>query len=349
LPASLPAEVRTALDTIKGYSRSEGAGFLTHPEWDLVYGSEAYASWLEAGKRPSAFPYIGSVGTFWRSYHDTWQHAKGRYDIATGTHVMLNVIGVSTAVEYGLKGVYEGTVGRFFELFMPAGGTAEDKFAATVAREYAQLIATRGWYEFPFTRALGRLWSDIPLTGPGFLRKWERRFALSSEYLIKAAYATVIGAGTAAGYAPDELTRYAVVVGWSDSLATPDSSNTASSDSTRPSTSAHFTRVMSLDRGYTLVSVNRYDPYRDALLALSNHADRVRLAEISGADVVTVSGTAPVGWQLRPRATTVVAYAVPSEPSRTRLLMRVNARDLLDVLARLRKEGEFRVEHIYDY
>jgi hypothetical protein len=64
---------------------------------------------------------------------------------------------------------------------------------------------------------------------------------------------------------------------------------------------------------------------------------------------VTISGTAPRGWTSRPRSSVVVAYAVPNDPSRTRMLLRVNARDLLDLLHRLRQEKEFVVEHIYDY
>jgi hypothetical protein len=75
-----------------------------------VYGSEAYARWLEQAKRPSGFPYVRSVGTFWRSYGGTYDAAKDRYGVDMGTHVMLNVIGVSTAIEYGLKGLYENTL-----------------------------------------------------------------------------------------------------------------------------------------------------------------------------------------------------------------------------------------------
>lgn len=361
MPANLPAEARIVLDTIKEYARAEGADYLTHPEWDLVYGSEAYARWLEQGKRPSQFAYIGAVGTFWRSYHDTYKAAKERYSIATGTHVMLCVIGVSTAIEYGLKGIYEGTLGRLFEPWTPKGGTDEDRYAAKVAREYATLISTRGWYEFSFSGALRGLWSDVPMRGPGILRKWERRFALSGEYIIKAVYATLIGAGTSAGYTPDVLTRYAVVAGWNDSLATTpvrseinpvriDSTtgDTLKSEPARPLTS-RFKSAMPLDRGYTLLSVNRYDPYRDALLELSEHADRVRLAELSGSEVVTVSGTAPTSWRTTPRTSVIVAYAMPDDSTRTRMLLKVPVRDLLDVLARMRKEGQFRVEHIYDY
>lgn len=337
MAANMPAEARMVLDTVTGYVRDEAREYLTHPEWDLVYGSEAYARWLDFARPPSRFPYIGSVGTFWRSYEGTWKAAKGRYSISAGTHVMLTVIGVSTAVEYGLKWMYENTVGRLSEIDMPAGGTTEDRYAAKVAHEYATLIATRGWYEFSFAHALRGLWFDVPLTGKGMGRKWERRFALSTEYVVKSVYASLIGAGTKAGYTADELTRYAVAVGWSDSLQ--------ANDTTR----ARFTTVTPLDRGYTLLRVNRYDPFRDALLALSDRSDRVRLAEVSGSEVVIVSGTAPATWLARPSTSVVLAYRMPDDPSRTRMLLQVRARDLLDVLHRLRQEKEFAVEHIYDY
>jgi hypothetical protein len=185
--------------------------------------------------------------------------------------------------------------------------------------------------------ALRGLWTDVPLTGPGFFRKWERRFALSGEYLVKAAYASLIGAGTAAGYAPDELTRQVVAVGWSEPL-----------DASLAGT-AHFARARDLDRGYSLLTVGRYDPYRDALLALSDHADCVRIAEINGAEIVTISGTAPNAWRTPARTSVVIAYRQPDDPARTRMLLRVQARDLLDVLRGLRSGGQFRVEHIYDY
>lgn len=337
LAANLPAEARIALDSVPGYARKEASEYLTHPEWDLVYGSEAYARWLEAAKRPSGFPFVGSVGTFWRSYAGTYDAAKERYGVDVGTHVMLNVIGVSTAIEYGLKGLYENTMGRLTEWNMPVGGTAEDRYAAKVAREYATLIATKGWYEFSFMRALRGLWNEVPMSGPGLLRKWERRFALSAEYLVKAAYASLIGAGTAAGYAPDELTRHVVAVGWSAPL---DASIAGS---------AHFAKVRDLDRGYSLLSIPRYDPFRDALLALSDHADCVRIAEISGSEVVTIAGTAPATWRTPPRTSVVVAYEQPDDPARTRMLLRVPARDLLAVLAAIRREKVFVVEHVYDY
>ncbi|MEP7066611.1 MAG: FAD-binding oxidoreductase [Gemmatimonadota bacterium] len=340
MPAFLPAEVRVALDTVKGYARDEVGEFLTHPEWDLVYSSEAYARWLRDGKRPSGFPYVASVGTFWRGYVATWGASHTRYPTSVGDHVMLGVIGLSTALEYGIKAVYENTIGRLFELNRPDGGVAEEKYAADVADAYAKLIAEKGWYEFGFAHALVHLWTDVPLFGPGLLRKWERRAALSSEYAIKAVYATLIGIGTSSAYDADVQARYAVVAGWSDSLAHEDSGG--------DSGTAALHRVVWLDRRYALLTVPRYTPYRDALLRLARFSDRVRIAEISGNRLVTFTGTAPRTWSIPSRATEVVGYETPAEPGRVRVVLAVDARDLLDVLSVARGEGLL-VDHIYDY
>jgi len=340
LPSFLPAEARIALDAMPRYARQEGAEYSTHPEWDLVYSSEAYARWLESGRPPSAFPYVGSVGTFWRSYGGAWKAARSRYSFGSGSHVMLGVIGISTAVEYGLKGLYEATVGRLFELALPEEGTAEDRFAAKVAADYAVLITTRGWYEFPFGRTLADLWTTVPTSGPGKLRKWERRFALSAEYGVKALYAGVIGFGTGAAYDPDEMTRRMVVAGWGAAPA-------AAAAGSGPI--AALSPVARLDRGYTVLEVPRYTPFRDALLALADRAGEVRIAEIAGSELVTFTGTAPRGWVAPARASSVVAYATPDDAARVRALLRVQARDLLEVLRELRREGRFDVDHIYDY
>ena len=341
MPAFLPAEVSIALDTVRGYTRAEGDEYLTHPEWDLVYSSEAYARWLESGKRPSGFPYVASVGTFWRGYLATWQASRTQYPAGIGAHVMLGVIGLSTALEYGLKALYENTVGRLAELNRPATGTAEEEYAAKVAGAYARLIVQKGWYEFGFGSALGHLWTDVPLFGPGMLRKWERRFALTTEYGIKAIYAALIGLATSSTYSPDEPERYLVVAGWSDSLAR----NPAAADSGL----SQLHRVAWLDRHYALLSVPRYAPYRDALLALARHTDRVRVAEISGNRIVTLTGTAPRGWHPPSRTSVVAAYTSPAEPSRVRALLAVDAADLLTVLAEFNAGGAFAVDHIYDY
>lgn len=337
LPAAIPAELRIALDSIRDYDRDESAELITHPEWDLVYTSDAYAQWLAAGKPPSGFPYLASVGTFWRGYYRTWLKGRDRYSFSPGKHVMLCVIGVSTAIEYGLKGIYENTVGRLSELDAPRGWTSEDRYAASVAENYVRLIERRGWYEFGFADALTKLWTTVPIQGPGMLRKLERRLALSAEYGIKSVYASLIGAGTKSAYSADENRRLLVVAGWTDSIGKSLGSRAA------------IRRVKTLDRGYALLEIPRYNPFRDALLALSDYSRTVRIAEMSGSGSVTLSGVAPVGWSAPPRTTAVLAHRVPSEPLRKRILLETSSRDLLDVLHRVRSEGKFRIDHIYDY
>jgi FAD/FMN-containing dehydrogenase len=338
MPAVLPGEAQQQLDSVPGYPREQGAEFLTHPEWDLVYSSQAYARWLTERRRPSGFPYFAAVGTFWRSYLGAWRASQQAFPADVGTHVMLWVIGMSTAVEYGLKGLYENTVGRLAEADEPLQGTAEEAYAARVSQDYADLIVRKGWYEFDFGSALGTLWSKVPLTGPGMLRKLERRFALTGEYGIKAVYAWLIGLGTKSAYAPDELQRDIVIAGWSDSLAE------------RVRRQAPELKVArALDRGYTLLTIPRYLPFRDALLVMSQHAGQLRLAEISGCDIVTLTGTAPVGWRAPGRAEVVTSYRTPAQSGWVRVLLSVPARDLLDVLAAVRTEGAFHVDHVYDY
>lgn len=337
MPAVLHGEVRLVLDTLTGYQREQAAALLTHPEWDLVYTSDAYTDWLAAGRRPSGFPYAASVGTFWRSYWGTYRAARTAYDVPIGLHVMLAVIGTSTALEYGIKAAYENTIGRLTEFAMPSGGTAEDRYAAKVAGDYGRLIHVKGWYEFSFANALRGLWTDVPLGGPGLVRKLERRAVLSAEYGIKAVYATLIGVGTQAGYVRDRPGRYVVAAGWSDSLALADSAL------------AGVRRTATLDRGYALLAMPRYDPYRDALTAMGRHATTLRLAEASGCEMITLVASVPGGWTAPVGAVPVLAYAIPVDPQRTRVLLRAQVRDLLDVLGAMRATPGVRVEHVYDY
>jgi hypothetical protein len=338
MPAVVQGEARQQLDARPRYYRDESAEYLTHAEWDLVYTSEAYARWLARGRRPSGFPYVRSVGSFWRSYRAAWDAAAVRSDVPAGTHVMLGVIGVSTAVEYGLKALYVNTLGRVAEWTAPAQGVEEERYAARVAADYAALIAEKGWYEFSFAHALRGLWREVPLTGPGMIRKWERRLALSAEYGVKAAYASLIGLGTSGAYEPDDLTRQLVVAGWADSIARD------------PALSA-LTREGALDRGYTVLRVPRYTPYRNALLGLSAHSGSVRIAEVNGNEVVTMTGLAPAAWIAPARSRVITAYPALDDATHRRVLLAVSARDLLDVLAAERRLGAsgLAVDHLYDY
>jgi hypothetical protein len=245
---------------------------------------------------------------------------------------MLAVIGTSTAFEYGLKSMYEGTVGRFFEWIGPDSLTPEERVAAKVNTDYAKFIAIRPWYEFDYAAARRDLLAAADQDAPGALRRLERRAILAFEFTLKKWYAALIGGGTQAVYAPDEVTRWVLAVGKVDSARTPG-----------------LQRRVALYRGYQALAFPRYAGVRDAIVALSADS-AVRVVELSGNQHVAITGTAPVGWRPPVGLTPIMAYLVPSDRARLRVVANVHAADLLAVLREERRRPDgLRVDHLYDY
>jgi hypothetical protein len=181
------------------HRRGEDQTFLTFPEWYLVHSPAELAQFLNAQRAPSEFPWGGHIGQFWQGYRAV-THETREYPWNGGYHVMVSVIGGSTTVEYGLRAAYESTVGRLAEAASNGKPTAEDQLGARVAQAYVDFIRIDPWYLFDFIAPLRALWAETPAFGPNLLRKWERRFALSTEYIVKAGYAWLIKLGTQSVY-----------------------------------------------------------------------------------------------------------------------------------------------------
>ncbi|MBI2048516.1 MAG: hypothetical protein HYT30_01145 [Parcubacteria group bacterium] len=95
--------------------RFEERTFATFPEWYIVYSAQEYADFVARGGLPSRFPYIGAIRQFW----DSIRYMKANiasHPIDSESETVLNVIGWSFTVEYGLIGIYENTVGRLTEI-----------------------------------------------------------------------------------------------------------------------------------------------------------------------------------------------------------------------------------------
>ena len=181
------------------HRRAEDQTFLTYPEWYLVHSPAELATYLSAERAPSEFPWGGHVGQFWQGWRAV-THETREYPFNGGYHAMVSVIGSSTTVEYGLRAAYESTVGRLAEATSDGTPTAEENLSARVAQAYVDFIRVDPWYLFDFIAPLRTLWADTPAVGHNLLRKWERRFALSTEYLVKAGYAGLIKLGTQSVY-----------------------------------------------------------------------------------------------------------------------------------------------------
>ena len=187
--------------TLKQDQRPPDQTFLTYPEWFLVFSPAEYAAHTRAHD-PSTFPFFGHIGQFWQGYDAVWNATRGRYPFNGGYHVMIMVIGTSTTVEYALRGAYETIFGRLAELTRRHGFTSEEKLASRYAQEYVDFIRVRPWYEFDFASRLKTFWLTTGFWGNDPIRKWERKYAITSEFAVKAVYGWMIAKATHATYDP---------------------------------------------------------------------------------------------------------------------------------------------------
>ena len=297
------------------HRRGEEQTYLTFPEWFLVFSPAEYAQFVQH-EQPSAFPFWGHIGQFWESYRAVHGATveKG-YPFNGGYHVMIMVIGTSTTVEYAIRSAYETLVGRLAELTV-SGRTAEDDFGAKVAQDYVDFIRERPWYEFDFWSRITGLWSDVSWSGPGFIRKLERRYALTSEYLVKAGYGWLIGKGTQAGY---ERPLFVTAV------------------------------VTNESQGKQLHLLPRYEPFTSAATQLARGgADFVEVAGNPAEADVLISVLASQQWNAPMNSRVLFTQDVITQPDTRRFAIVVSVGELARTLRTL-EQSEARIEHLFDY
>lgn len=300
--------------------------FLTFPEWYLVYSPDEYAE-LIATRPPSEFPYLGHLGQFWQGYAAMYAATKDDYPFNSDYHVMVMVIGGSTTVEYGMKWLYETTVGRVAEVTRRHGMTAEDELAATVAREYVTSLDEEPWYKFDYMNALKRVWTETDYWGPDPVRKWERKYYLTSEYLAKAGYAGVLRLASESFYG-EVLSDTAVVV------------------DREPAEMPKMRVAERFGDGSALVYLPRYQPFTAAAQALAK--DGCKFVEVAGnRDVVLVSAVVPTGFE-DPAFRLVMTQPILTRPGTKRVVFTVPVPGLSDALRSLGRPG-LKLEHVYDY
>jgi hypothetical protein len=305
--------------------------FLTFPEWYLVHSPAEYAAYL-GSHAPSGFPLFAHIGQFWQSYRAV-SSATAEYPFNGGYHLMVSVIGTSTTVEYGLKGLYERTAGRIAEATAGGARTAEDDYAARVTQEYVDFIRGQPWYVFDFGSRLKNLWTSVPWWGPHLVRKWERRYALTTEYLVKEGYARLIKLGTQSIYdAPKPTTAIAL-----DRLP-------AGAASKLPELDV----LQTAPDGSVLVRVPRYAAFKDHAATLAN--DGASFLEIAGnRSEILLSVLARTGWKPEVRGARVLfTQPILTEPGRERVVAAVPVTGLAEVLQAARADGS-KLEHVYDY
>jgi hypothetical protein len=325
-PATAPADA--GLHVPKADQRTPDQTWLTFPEWFLVFSPNDYADGLAANRPASEFPFFGHLREFWKGYGRVIEATRGRYPFNGEYHTMIVVIGVSTTVEYGLKGCYETLVGRLTELTSAPNATPEDRLARDVARDYVDFVRVRPWYEFDFVTPLRRLWTDTPAFGPHALRKWERRYLLTSEWSIKAAYAYALGLATHSAFEVPKVDTAVVV-------------------SDAPAALPAGVTLRERRDGQALLDLPRYQAFTDASLALARGG--ARFEEIAGnRGVVLVSVWLPAAQAQDPGERLFMRQPLGARPGYERRVVEVPVPQLSAFLARHAAAGDA-IEHVFDY
>jgi hypothetical protein len=310
--------------------RSVEQTFLTYPEWFLVHSPAEYADMVDS--RPAhEFPFMRHIGQLWASYGNViGEQRRQHYPANPGYHVMIGVIATSTTAEYAIRWGYENTVGRI-SWATASGPTPEDRYGAVAARDYVDFIRKQPWYLFDFRRRLAGLWTGVPATGPDMIRKWERRFALTTEYAVKGVYGKLISLATGAAYDPALPTTEVVADRVPDSL--PEGGDVK--------------LLHRLDDGRALLELPRYEAFKDAAGRLAGQG--VRLVDIAGNDtVILVTVQVDRARQFGGEARVLFEQPIITVPDRKRVGLVLPVAGLSDFLRTAGARG-IAVEHIYDY
>jgi hypothetical protein len=330
-PTSRPAERQSLTAAIKGYSRPEDDTFLSYPEWYIVWSYQEKADYQQ-NHLPSGFPYFGAVRQYWGSYCCISRLIRGRYAFNGGEQLMLVIIGTSFSAEYILKGIYEKSLGRLSEWSSDHESTEEDQFAYKVAREYADFVHVRPFYEFRFARHVTGLWSGTHLLGAHLFRKWERKLFLTADYAAESFYCWAIEKLTHASYGYEPSDTYAWIAGTSQEIL------------------GHIsgvTIVRQLGPGAFIVDLPRYQPFTVVASALAEQG--AQFVEIAGNSQVLVSVlTHPVAREETGYAQRLFHSPVLTDPETVRTVMNCEVSSLSSLLTAFRTSGAT-LEHIYDY
>lgn len=303
--------------------RAPAQTYLTYPEWFLVFSPAEYAALVRTGG-PSSFPWFAHIGQFWSAYGRMVVATRG-YPFNGQYHSMIVVIGTSTTVEYGLEGAYETLVGRLTELTARPNATPEDRLASREAQDYVDFIRVHPWYEFDFAARLKALWMQTPLRGSHPLRKWERRYLLTSEWGAKAIYGWLIGKATRTTYETPRETTLAIVRDLPHDMTVPGM------------------RRLGQEGADALVELPRYQAFTTAATTLARNG--ARFEEIAGnRGTILVSQVVRVSEPNPSAAHMLMRQPVLTRPGFERRVLEVPVSQLSKLL---RESGP--VEHAFDY
>jgi hypothetical protein len=326
----LPEDVlhRTVAANVR--NRDLEDSYYSYPEWFIVWSYEERAAYLENGSLPSGFPYFASIYQYWHGYCLICEITHSRRQFSMGGHVMEVVLGSSFALEYSIRGAYERTLGALSEWTASNQLVDEDKYAARVAREYANFVYVRPFYEYHFAHALKGLWKETGFWGPHPLRKLERKAILTTDYGLESIYAEILEKLSHMTYGEESAETYTWIENAPESLF---------------QKYPHVRKVKDVGERSYVVSIPRYQEFTQ--LAVQMAKDNVHFAHIAGNDEIVVSAMVRTWTYETPEERVLFFEQFLTRPDMKRVVLECRVRDLHLVLNDLASRGT--IEHIYDY
>ena len=316
---------------IKDYARDEAGAYLGYPEWFIVWSYKEKADFQQR-QVPSGFPYFKSIGQYWSAYCCVHGMTHGKYAFDFGEHLMLVVIGGSFSLEYAIRGAYEGSLGRLAEWTSGHQPVEEDLYSNRVAREYADFVHIRPFYEFSFWKRFKGLWAETKLWGRHPARKLERRLFLSLDYSFEAFYCSLIEIATHASYGYESAETYAWIDNASEKLFTEN---------------PKMRKVKEVGPGAYIVVIPRYQEFTTMAAWLAERD--VHFVEIAGNDEILLTAIAPRDWTYNLTVgEAAFSTAFATAPEMKRVAISTPVATLHTILSQLKKGG-IEVEHVYDY
>ncbi len=338
LPTTIAREQGTFVPDIGAKNRRPlEDSYFSYPEWYIVWSYEERAQYLPKNL-PSGFPYFASIGQYWKSYCFICGLTQSRHQFNFGDHLSSMVLGGSFALEYSIRGAYEQTIGRLSEWTSSHELVEEDAYAARVAREYADFVYIRPFYEFHFGHALAQLWKETPLWGKHPIRKWERKFILSVDYGIEAVYAHAMLFASHLAYGTESDETYTWVENVPETLLRD-----------FPRFKVDQEKAQEVSRQSYVAIIPRYQEFTDLAVKLAERD--VHFVQVAGNDEIMVTVVVPRGWTYDLPAgdgTLLFTENVLTQPGVKRIALECRVRALATLIRHFTSAG-IKIEHIYDY
>lgn len=315
---------------IKNYHRGEEQTFLTIPEWYLVFNPLEYVQFLENGQNPSDFPFFSSINEYWTLYDRVLAMTDGIYPKNSEYITMLQVIGISTTVEYMFKGLYENTLGRISRWTANGQNTPEDQIITQAHRAYSNLIFDQAWYKFDFWHWVRKIWQETDFFGNNFIRKLERKIFFTLEFGFKTIYAKLIGFSVQTAYEQSEGLIYLTV------------EKTDGIDAELPKSTKI---VAQSDKAY-LLSIPRWDEFTKTIPLLVKQG--FNFLDISGNDLISMSLLSDQYADKLSYSDHLFGSELVSNKGLIRSFQLVKTPELSKAITEASQQG-FTIEHLYDY